>query len=51
LRELKEVLLDLSHDKVQRLIQEMKREDAIHKVGERGGARWYAGPGGRDCAI
>ena len=44
LKELRDVLSTLSHDQVQKLIGEMKREGTIHVVGRTRGALWYPGP-------
>ena len=44
LKELRDVLPTLSHDQVQKLIGEMKREGTIHVVGRTRGALWYPGP-------
>jgi ATP-dependent DNA helicase RecG len=44
LSELGQVLPDLSVNRVQSLVRELKREEKVHVVGKTRGARWYPGP-------
>jgi len=44
LHELKEVLPTLTHNQVQTLLREMKREGHIHSLGRTRAGRWYPGP-------
>jgi ATP-dependent DNA helicase RecG len=48
LNELRDVLPALSHDQVQKLLAEMKREQSIHVKGRTRAARWYPGANGED---
>ena len=43
LGELMQVLPQLTQYQVQRLLQELKADGAIHNVGQRKAARWYPG--------
>ena len=47
-RELGDVLPALSHDQVQKLLAEMKREQSIYVKGRTRAARWYPSPNGED---
>jgi len=44
LQDLKQVLPQLTHDQIQKLMRELKDDGKVHMIGTTNSARWFPGP-------